>query len=100
MLVCNLFIARAGYSPDSLARQISPSVLSTIFSEEDLERAQQGLPLSLISNESCLEYERRTCRVKPRPPTSWFEPWASGSNLFDLPGLVPCELRWLVYRKT
>ena len=95
-----LVLARAGYSPDPAARQISASVLSTIYSEADLERAQSGLPLALVSNESCLEYEKAHLPSEAWPPTSWFEPWASGNNLFDLPGLGPCELRWLVYRKT
>ncbi len=100
ILVCNVFIARAGYSPDTVARQISPSVLSTIFSAEDLERAQSGLPLAVVSNESCLEYEKAHLPSEAWPPTAWFERWASGNNLFDLPGLGPCELRWLVFRKT
>ena len=100
MLVCNVFLARAGYSPDPLARQIAPSVLSTIFSEDDLARAQRDLPLALVSNESCAEYEKANLPSEAWPPTSWFEPWASGNNLFDLPGPGPCELRWLVYRRT
>lgn len=100
MLVFNAFVARAGYSPDPVARQISPSVLSSIVGEADLLRARDGLPLELISNESCSEYEKAGLPSEAWPPTPWFEQWANGNNLFDLPGLAPCELRWLVYRKS
>jgi len=100
VLVCNVFIARAGYSPDLAVRQAAPSVLSTIFSDADLAQAQSGLPLSLVSDESCLEFEKAHLPGEAWPPTAWFESWASGNNLFDLTGVGPCELRWLVYRKT
>ena len=34
------------------------------------------------------------------PPTSWFESWALGSNLFDVPtGSSPFELRWLLCQR-
>jgi SAM-dependent methyltransferase len=98
-LVCNVFLARPGYAPDALARQLSPSFLSSLFSEEDLKQALDRLPLELISNESCLSYEREHLPKEAWPPTSWFEAWANGNNLFDIPGQPPAELRWLVFRR-
>lgn len=99
LLVCNLFLARAGYTPDALARQLAPSFLTAVFTEGDLEQAIGELPLTLVSNESCAEYEREHLPPEAWPPTPWFEPWANGNNLFDLSGQPPIELRWLVLRR-
>lgn len=100
-LVCNVFLAVDGYEPDMLARQLSSSLLSALFSSTQLERAFSGLPVSLISNEPCAEYEREHLPSGAWPPTSWFESWARGGNLFDLAGArMPCELRWLVFERS
>ena len=100
MLVCNVFVAREGYAVDALARQSSPALLSTLFSRADIEQASAGLPLSLISDDSCSSYEQAHSPSEAWPPTRWFAAWAQGGNLFDLPtGQAPCVLRWLVYRR-
>lgn len=99
-LVCNVFLAVDGYEPDALARQLSPSLLSAVFSPSELQRAHQSLPLALLSNESCAGYEREHLPSAAWPPTSWFESWSRGGNLFDLGGArTPCELRWLVFER-
>lgn len=99
-LVCNVFSTLDGYEPDALARQLSPSLLSAVFSPADLARAYDQLPLALLSNESCAGYEREHLPSHAWPPTSWFESWSRGGNLFDLPGgRTPCELRWLVFER-
>ena len=98
-LVCNLFLARAGYAPDALARQLAPSFLTAVFTDADLEQALDRLPLAIVSNESCASYEREHLAPEAWPPTPWFEPWANGNNLFDIPGQPPIELRWLVLRR-
>ena len=100
LLVCNAFLARAEYEPDALARQLSPTVLSALFTLADLQRACAGLPLLAVSDESCLAYERENLPGDAWPPTSWFEAWANGGNLFDAQRVAPCQLRWLVFRKT
>jgi SAM-dependent methyltransferase len=99
VLLCNVFLARSGYTPDLLARQLSPSFLSSLFSPGDLEQAVAGMPLELVSNESCAGYERENLSPDAWPPTGWFEAWAHGNNLFDIAGQPPCELRWLVFRR-
>jgi SAM-dependent methyltransferase len=99
LLVCNVFLAHPDYVPSALVREISPALLSTLFTADDLAFATRDLPLALVSDEPCLDYEREHLPPEAWPPTSWFEPWASGKNLFDVPGPAPAELRWLVYRK-
>jgi len=99
VLLCNVFVTRAGYTPDLLARQLSSASLTSLFSNADLEAAVTGLPLALVSNEACVAYEREHLPPEAWPPTSWYEAWANGGDLFDLPTQPPCELRWLVFRK-
>jgi hypothetical protein len=85
--------------PDALARELSPVVWSTIYTREDLTRATASLSLTVESDESAPEYERRHL---PRwPPTRWYERWAYGQDLFppDEDGLGKMELRWVVLRR-
>lgn len=99
LLVFNVFIPRAGYALDLLAKQLAPSFLTAVFTEADLREALEQFPLTLVSNESCAEYEREHLPPEAWPPTPWFEPWANGNNLFDIPTQPPIELRWLVVRR-
>ncbi len=100
VLLCNVFLARSGYAPDAVARQLSPSFLSSLFTQAELEQSLVNLPLELVSNESCAGYERAHLPPGAWPPTSWFEAWANGNNLFDIAGQPPSELRWLVFKRS
>ena len=97
-IVVNLFLAQDGYTPDALARELSPLVWSTLFTREDLARSIAGLPLAIESEESAAEYERRGPHW---PPTRWYERWACGQDLFppDDEGFGKMELRWVVLRR-
>lgn len=44
-----------------------------------------GVPLRLLSDECAFEFEQQHLPPHAWPPTTWFESWARGSNLFDLP---------------
>ncbi len=101
ILVFNSFVARDGYQPDNLARQISQLMWSCLFTEEELREASAGTPFEVVSSEPACEYEKSRLPAEDWPPTGWFEAWSAGTGLFDLPiDKCPMELRWLVYRKT
>jgi hypothetical protein len=60
----------------------------------------QGLPFTLISDESTHDYEQEHQPKEGWPPTGWFVEWSKGNDLFDLPsGRSPLDLRWLCYRR-
>ncbi len=99
-LVFNAFLAREGYVPDAVARELGQAFWSIPFAREELARATRGLSLELVSDEPALELERAGAPPGDWPPTPWFEDWSQGRDLFDVPAdAAPIELRWLVYRK-
>jgi hypothetical protein len=55
---------------------------------------------NLVSDESCIAYEKAHLPLGAWPPTTWYANWASGHNLFaQSAGHAPIELRWLEYRR-
>jgi SAM-dependent methyltransferase len=101
LLVVNAFIAADGYVPDEAVRHFGQQAYSTVFTPSEIEAAAAGLPLALTSDVSCCEYEQAHLPAEDWPPTSWYEGWARGLDIFDVPaGEAPVELRWLVYRRT
>lgn len=101
LLVFNAFVAAHGYVPDDAVRHFGQQAYSTVFTSSEIEAAVAGLPLALTSDVSCCEYEQAHLPPEHWPPTSWFEGWARGLDIFDVPaGEAPVELRWLVYRRT
>jgi SAM-dependent methyltransferase len=100
LLVFNAFIAKDGYRPDSMARELSQVYWCNLFTKTEIARAMQGLPFELVSDESTHDFEAEHQPAEGWPPTGWFVEWSRGLDLFDLPGgRAPIELRWLVYRK-
>lgn len=100
VLVLNTFLARDGYTPDAAARELSQQCYSAIFTREEIAIAVAGLPLVLESDDSVHDYEKSHLPTNAWPPTSWYENWVSGLDVFDVPREAsPIELRWLVYRK-
>jgi len=94
----NAFVAADGYSPDPVVRQVSEVAWSRAFTRGEIARAVTGLPLTLVSDEQVLGYER--ARLPQWPPTAWYEGWSSGRDIFELAeGESPIELRWLTYRR-
>jgi len=101
LLVFSAFLAHEGCEPSPLARQLSQVRWCSLFSREDLREALSGEPFELVSDESVSEVEKRNLPAEHWPPTGWFESWAAGRDLYDLPSdESACELRWLVYRRT
>lgn len=100
LLVFNTFFGRNGYEPDSVARQIGHTYFSSIFSRREFSFLVDELPLELLSDESAYDFEKANSAPSAWPPTTWFESWSQGCNIFDVPlGKAPIELRWLVYRR-
>ncbi|NEP43626.1 MAG: class I SAM-dependent methyltransferase, partial [Okeania sp. SIO2H7] len=71
-----------------------------LFLEGELAAAMEELPLTIISNESALEYERQHLPAEAWPPTSWFQSWATGRDVFPIAdGRPPMELRWILCQR-
>jgi hypothetical protein len=99
-LVLSTFLAKDGFELDDATRQLGQQFYSTVFARMEVSTAIQGLPLSLISDESVYEYEKNNLPAAAWPPTSWYEEWVSGQDVFDLQReQSPIELRWLVYQR-
>jgi SAM-dependent methyltransferase len=96
----NLFLAADGFRPDPAMREFSLCSLCRVYTRAELKSLVEGLPFKWISDESAFEFEREHLPPEAWPPTTWFESWALGSNLFDMPtGTSPFELRWLLYQR-
>ncbi|MFM9136229.1 MAG: class I SAM-dependent methyltransferase [bacterium] len=99
-LVMNAFLPRGAYAPDDAARELAQQCYTSIFTRAEIDTAVAGLPLHLESDDSAYEYERAHLPQGAWPPTSWYERWASGQDVFDIEReSSPIELRWLVFRK-
>ncbi len=99
-LVFNTFLARESYTPDAAALELGQQCNTMIFTRDELSAAATDLPLELISDDSAYEYEKIHLPDGAWPPTSWFDGWANGLDVFDVAREdSPIELRWLVYRK-
>jgi predicted RNA methylase len=100
LVLFNAFLAKGDYTPDPLVRQISEMKWSSMFCRAELAFIEREFPFERVSDESAYEYERDHLPVDGWPPTGWFEKWAQGRDVFDLPAdEAPAELRWLVYRR-
>ncbi len=100
LLAFNVFLCASGYEPDALARQMAEVGWSALFTRDELAEAMAGLPLTLVSDDSVVDYERAHLPASAWPPTTWFADWASGRSVFPVPdGRPPAELRWIVLRR-
>ena len=100
LLLFNVFLGRNGYEPDRLAREFGHTWFASLFSRSELSFLVDDLPFELVSDESVFDFEKANSEPAAWPPTTWFESWTQGSNVFDVPlGRAPIDLRWLVYRR-
>ncbi|NES03264.1 MAG: class I SAM-dependent methyltransferase [Okeania sp. SIO2F4] len=100
LLLFNIFLTVDEYVPDELVRGMAQLCWSSLFTSEELTTAMEGLPLAMVSNELVIEYERQHLPETAWPPTSWFESWATGRDVFPLAnGKPPLELRWILCRR-
>jgi SAM-dependent methyltransferase len=100
-LVFNIFLARGGYTPDQAAREFGSQEYTGMFTRQELASATARLPLELIADDSVYDYEKAHLPQGAWPPTSWYENWVSGLDIFPVEReLSPIEMRWLVFGKT
>ncbi len=100
LLVFNAFLAKEGFRPDTLSRELSQVFWCNLFTRADIANAMQGLPFEAVSDESVHDFEHEKQPAEAWPPTGWFVDWAHGLDLYDLPrDRSPIDLRWLVFRR-
>ena len=99
-LLLNCFVAREHFSADEAVREFAQQVYSNFFTRDELNRAIDRLPLTLVSDENVLDYEQSNQPAKTWPPTPWYIDWVSARDVFDL-SADECllEMRWLAYKK-
>jgi len=101
VLLFDAFLTSDGYKPDAMARELSQVFWSPVFTRHEIKTALEGLPLTPLADESSNEFERTHLAVEEWPPTSWYDDWSQGLDLFALPaGKAPMEVRWLSFRRT
>ena len=99
-LVFNAFVAKAGFIPDDATLQLGQQYYTTIFTEDEIASAASDLALMPVGDDSVYDYEKAHLAEESWPPTSWYEQWVSGQDIFDVPrDESPIELRWRVYLK-
>jgi 2-polyprenyl-3-methyl-5-hydroxy-6-metoxy-1,4-benzoquinol methylase len=100
-MVFNTFLLRGDYEPDQAAREFGQQTYTTIFTRDEMAAAAAGLPVELVGDDSVYDYEKQHLPPGGWPPTSWYEGWVSGQDVFTVEReKCPIEMRWLVYRKT
>jgi len=101
LLLFNIFLAIDGYEPNQAVREMSEIAWSSLFTRADLASAMEGLPLSILSDESVFEYEKEHLPEEAWPPTGWFINWTTGRDLFPIANSrPPMELRWILCQRT
>lgn len=99
-LVFNTFVVKPGFELDEAARQLGQQCYTSIFTDNEIALAAADLPLIMLSDDSVYDYEKAHLPPESWPPTSWFEEWVSGQDVFDVPrDESPIEMRWRVYGK-
>jgi SAM-dependent methyltransferase len=100
LLAFSVFLPVSGYQPDALARELSQVYWSTLYTRQEHAESSAGHGLSLVSEESVCEYEKKRLPESSWPPTGWFIEWTRGVDIFNLPvQKSPVDMRWVVYRK-
>lgn len=101
VLVFNSFLADEEFVPDDAATELAQQCYSAIFSRADLAASSAGLPFVLEREESVLDFEKANLPAESWPPTTWYESWVSGQDVFDVTREdSPIDLRWFVYRRS
>jgi len=101
VLLFNIFLAADRFEPEPLLREMSQVAWASLFTAPELTAALQGLPLTVTSNESVVEYEHAHLPRETWPPTGWFMSWTTGKAIMPLEkGYPPIDMRWILCRRT
>ena len=95
----NTFLTVDDYKPSDLVLELAQGIWCYPLTRTQLHAALDGLPYTLLSDESVHDYEQSHLPPDNWPPTPWFAAWATGRNLFPIKQTPPLELRWLLCRK-
>lgn len=99
-LLISMFITVAGYEPSPAVRELAELAWSTLYTRQELADALVDLPLTLISDDWVLEYEKSHLPPEAWPPTNWYSTWVTGRDIFPIAnGRPPIEFRWLLFRR-
>jgi 2-polyprenyl-3-methyl-5-hydroxy-6-metoxy-1,4-benzoquinol methylase len=98
LLLFNTFLAVDGYQPPQKVRELAQFYWSYVMTREELQSSLEGLPLTIIADESVHDYEKTHLPPEGWPPTSWFINWSTGRNVFPLKMTPPIELRWITIK--
>ncbi len=100
LMVFNVFLAHDGFEPDELTRQMAEVAWACLYTRQELQSAMEGTALSIVANDSVVQFEKANLPPNCWPPTPWFESWASGRSIFpDCTENPPLEMRWIVLQK-
>lgn len=100
LLLLGLHVAADGYVPTEALRQWGQQCCAMFFTREEIARATDALPLSILSDESAYDYEQAHLPEDAWPPTPVFAEWALGQHMLALGReQCPIELRWLVFER-
>ncbi|MGL5081766.1 MAG: class I SAM-dependent methyltransferase [Microcoleaceae cyanobacterium] len=95
LLLFSTFIAEEGYEPDPRVREMSQIQWSYLMTQADLRAAIGTLPLRVLSTESVYAYEKAHLSPDAWPPTSWYEHWCLGRDVFPM-AQPPMALQWIL----
>jgi hypothetical protein len=72
---------------------------SFFLTAAEWEQIWADLPLTLVEQVPVLAYEQAHVPAEHWPPTTWFESWASGRDLFPPLAHPPVSLQWFRWRR-
>ncbi|HAN46421.1 MAG TPA: class I SAM-dependent methyltransferase [Cyanobacteria bacterium UBA8156] len=93
------FAAETGYEPSALVREMAQVAWSFFLTAAEWEQIWADLPLILVEQVPVLPYEQAHVPSEHWPPTTWFESWASGRDIFPTLATPPVALQWFRWRR-
>jgi SAM-dependent methyltransferase len=99
VLLCNLFLTVDGYELPQVFREWGEVSFSSIYTRADLAAAMERLPLQLLLEEAVYDYEKANQPADGWPPTSWYDSWSNGRDVFPVQKHPPINLQWLLLRR-
>ncbi|MBX3411133.1 MAG: class I SAM-dependent methyltransferase [Pirellulales bacterium] len=100
LLLFNIFLTADHFEPEPLLREMSQVAWASLYTTRELNQALEGLPLTVLSNDSVVEYEHAHLPREAWPPTGWFMSWTTGKAITPLErGYPPIDMRWILCRR-
>lgn len=100
LLLFSSFLGLPGYEPTQSVRELSQLQWSFLITPKEMLAAMAGLPLQVLANESVFLYEQQHLPAEAWPPTTWFQGWSTGRDVFLSEREAPMSLRWILCRRS